>query len=120
MLCAGGTPGTPGWILTQYLIPNYTPFTFVVTAPNDTQGAEEIINAISYDNATDTVTFHLPEPTSPEAFFTAIVDPLGAGVLDAKWLEEVGDGINFTGLYEPQHDTAGRGLLPVRADVQRR
>ncbi|MFP3286948.1 MAG: ABC transporter substrate-binding protein [Acidilobus sp.] len=99
VLCSGGTPGTPGWILTQYLIPNYTPFTFVVTAPNDSQGAEEIISAISYDNTTDTVTFHLPEPVSPEAFFTAIADPLGAGVLDAKWLEQVGDGINFTGLY---------------------
>jgi ABC-type dipeptide transport system, periplasmic component len=59
VLCSGGTPGTPGWILTQYLIPNYTPFTFVVTAPNDSQGAEEIISAISYDNTTDTVTFHL-------------------------------------------------------------
>ncbi|MGC9112872.1 ABC transporter substrate-binding protein [Acidilobus sp.] len=100
MLCAGGTPGTPGWILTQYLIPNYTPFTFVVTSPNDTQGAEEIIDAITYNNATDTVTFHLAQPTSPEAFFTAIADPLGGGVLDAKWLEEVGDGINFTGLYD--------------------
>ena len=100
ILCAGGTPGTPGWILTQYLIPNYVPFTFVVTAPNDTQGAEEIINAVSYNNATNTVTFHLAAPTSPEAFFTAVADPLGGGVLDAKWLEQVGDGINFTGLYD--------------------
>jgi len=82
-------PGTPGWILTQYLIPNYTPFTFVVTAPNDTQGAEEIINAVTYDNATDTVTFHLPKPTSPEALFTALSMTLGGGVLDAKWLEQV-------------------------------
>ncbi|MGC9071804.1 MAG: ABC transporter substrate-binding protein, partial [Acidilobus sp.] len=100
VLCSGGTPGTPGWILTQYLIPNYTPFTFVVTAPNDTQAAEEIISAVSYNNATDSITFHLAAPTSPEAFFTAIADPLGAGVLDAKWLESVGDGINFTGLYD--------------------
>ena len=100
ILCAGGSPGTPGWILTQYLIPNYTPFTFVVTSPNDTQGAEEIINAVTYNNATDTVTFHLAKPTSPEAFFTAIADPLGGAVLDAKWLESVGDGINFTGLYD--------------------
>jgi ABC-type transport system substrate-binding protein len=100
MLCSGGVPGTPGWILTQYLIPNYTPFTFVVTAPNDTQGAEEIVNSITYDNATNTVTFHLARPTSPEALFTALADPLGAGILDAKWLEEVGAGINFTGLYD--------------------
>ncbi|WP_238523613.1 ABC transporter substrate-binding protein [Acidilobus saccharovorans] len=100
MLCAGGTPGTPGWILTQYLIPNYTPFTFVVTSPNDTQGAEEIVNAITYDNATDTVTFHLVRPVGPVAFFDALADPQGGSILDAKWLEEVGDGINFTGLYD--------------------
>ncbi|MFP3320429.1 MAG: ABC transporter substrate-binding protein, partial [Acidilobus sp.] len=99
MLCSGGVPGTPGWILTQYLIPNYTPFTFVVTAPNDSQGAQEIINAVTYDNATDTVTFHLPKPTSPEALFTALSMTLGGAVLDAKWLEQVGAGINFTGLY---------------------
>jgi Bacterial extracellular solute-binding proteins, family 5 Middle. len=99
VLCSGGVPGTPGWILTQYLIPNYTPFTFVVTAPNDSQGAQEIINAVTYDNATDTVTFHLPKPTSPEALFTALSMTLGGAVLDAKWLEQVGDGINFTGLY---------------------
>jgi len=71
----------------------------VVTAPNDTQGAEEIINAVTYDNATNTVTFHLPKPTSPEALFTALSMTLGGAVLDAKWLEQVGDGINFTGLY---------------------
>jgi ABC-type transport system substrate-binding protein len=99
MLCSGGVPGTPGWILTQYLIPNYTPFTFVVTAPNDSQGAQEIVNAVTYDNATNTVTFHLPKPTSPEALFTALSMTLGGAVLDAKWLEQVGAGINFTGLY---------------------
>ncbi|ESQ24272.1 MAG: Bacterial extracellular solute-binding protein, family 5 Middle [uncultured Acidilobus sp. JCHS] len=99
VLCSGGVPGTPGWILTQYLIPNYTPFTFVVTAPNDSQGAQEIVNAVTYDNATNTVTFHLPKPTSPEALFTALSMTLGGAVLDAKWLEQVGAGINFTGLY---------------------
>jgi len=54
---------------------------------------------VTYDNATDTVTFHLPKPTSPEALFTALSMTLGGAVLDAKWHEQVGDGINFTGLY---------------------
>ncbi|MGC9071082.1 MAG: ABC transporter substrate-binding protein [Acidilobus sp.] len=100
VLCAGGVPSTRGWILAQYLIPNYTPFTFVVTAPNDTQGAEEIINAITYDNTSNTVTFHLIEPVRPQVFFTALAEAWGPGILDAKWLESVGDGINFTGLYD--------------------
>nr|WP_245529256.1 ABC transporter substrate-binding protein [Caldisphaera lagunensis] len=96
MLFAGGTPGTPGWILTQYLIPNYTPFTSVITSPNDTQGFDEIMNAITYNNQTDTVTFHLYKPTAPQFLFTALADPEGTGILDAKWLEQIGAGINFT------------------------
>ncbi|MGC9048531.1 MAG: ABC transporter substrate-binding protein, partial [Caldisphaera sp.] len=102
MLFSGGSPGTPGWILTQYLIPNYTPFTFPVTAPNDTQGFDEIMSSITYDNATNTVTFHLYRPTAPQFLFTAVANPLGAGILDAKWLEQVGAGINFTpaGFYQ--------------------
>ncbi|ESQ25302.1 MAG: Bacterial extracellular solute-binding protein, family 5 Middle [uncultured Acidilobus sp. OSP8] len=100
LLLAGGVPSTRGWILAQYLIPNYTPFTFIVTSPNDTQGAEEIVNAITYSNATDTVTFHLVRPVAPQVFFTALAEAWGPGILDAKWLEEVGDGINLTGLYD--------------------
>jgi Bacterial extracellular solute-binding proteins, family 5 Middle. len=33
-------------------------------------------------------------------FFTALAEAWGPGILDAKWLEEVGDGINLTGLYD--------------------
>ncbi|MGC8573850.1 MAG: ABC transporter substrate-binding protein, partial [Caldisphaera sp.] len=102
VLFAGGTPGTPGWILTQYLIPNYTPFTSVITSPNDTQGFEEIMNAITYNNQTDTVTLHLSRPASPQFLFTALADPEGTGILDAKWLNQIGAGINFTpsGFYQ--------------------
>ncbi|MGC8573847.1 MAG: ABC transporter substrate-binding protein, partial [Caldisphaera sp.] len=109
MLFSGGYPGTPGWILTQYLIPNYTPFTFPVTAPNDTQAFNEIMSAITYNNQTDTVTFHLYKPTAPQFLFTALAFPLGAGVLDAKWLEQVGAGINFTpsGFYQYEQTCNG-------------
>ncbi|MGC9135205.1 ABC transporter substrate-binding protein, partial [Caldisphaera sp.] len=100
MLCAGGVPSTGGWLITQYLIPNYTPYTSVIKSPNDTLAAKEIISAVTYDNATDTITFHLVQPVTPTLFFMALSHTLGGGaVLDAKWLESVGDGINLTGLY---------------------
>jgi len=104
MLFAGGYPGTAGWILTQYLIPSYAPFTSVMSAPNDTQGFNEIMSAVTYNNQSDTVTFHLVTSTPEQLFFTAIADPLGAGIQDAAWLESIGAGINFTpaGLYAYQ------------------
>lgn len=96
MLFAGGSPGTSGWILTQYLIPNYVPFTSVVNSSDPQAGFNTIMNAVTYNNQTDTVTFHLVKPTPPQLFFTAVADPLGAGIQDAKFLESVGAGITFT------------------------
>ncbi|AFZ69985.1 ABC-type oligopeptide transport system, periplasmic component [Caldisphaera lagunensis DSM 15908] len=96
LLCAGGTPFTPGWILAQFLIPNYTPGLSIVTSPNDTEGFNEIMNAITYDNQTNTVTFHLVKSAPPTIFYVALGDIEGQGILDAKWLEQVGAGINFT------------------------
>ncbi|AHC51360.1 ABC transporter substrate-binding protein [Sulfolobus acidocaldarius SUSAZ] len=96
LLTVGGTPGTGTWILAQYLIPGATIGVPVVSSSNPTQGFQEIMNAVTYDNATNTVTFHLYKSTPPNLFFTAIADPLTAGILSAKWLESVGDGITFT------------------------
>ncbi|MGC9182776.1 ABC transporter substrate-binding protein [Caldisphaera sp.] len=96
LLCSGGVPFTPGWILAQFLIPNYTPGMQIVTSPNDTQGFNEIMNAITYDNATNTITFHLVKSAPPEIFYVALGDIEGQGILDAKWLEQINDGINFT------------------------
>jgi len=96
LLFVGGQPGTADWILAQYLIPNATIGVPIVTPQNENETFNLIMNAVTYDNQTDTVTFHLVKPTPPQLFFTALADPLGSGILDAKWLEQVGAGINFT------------------------
>lgn len=104
MLFVGGAPGTPDWILAQYLVPGATIGVPIMTAANDTADFNAIMHAVTYDNASQTVTFHLVRPIAPQLFFTAVADPLGAGILDAKWLESVGAGITFTpaGFYQYQ------------------
>ena len=96
LLFVGGTPGTGDWILAQYLIPNATIGVPIVTQQNENEAFNLIMHAVTYNNTTDTVTFHLVKPTPPQLFFTALADPLCSGILDAKWLEQVGAGINFT------------------------
>ena len=102
LLFVGGLPGTPDWIIAQYLVPNVTAGVPIVSSPNDTQAYEEIMNSVTYNNQTNEVIFHLYRPTAPQALFTALADPLSTGILDAKWLEQVGAGINFTpaGFYQ--------------------
>jgi len=96
LLFVGGQPGTADWILAQYLIPNATIGVPIVNQQNENEAFNLIMHAVTYNNQTDTVTFHLVKPTTPQLFFTAVADPLGSGILDAKWLEQVGAGINFT------------------------
>lgn len=96
LLFVGGSPGTPDWILAQYLVPGATIGVPIVTSSNMNQTFQEIMNAVTYNNQTNTVTFHLVKPTPPQLFFTAVADPLGSGIVDAKWLEQVGAGITFT------------------------
>ncbi|MEM3316385.1 MAG: ABC transporter substrate-binding protein [Metallosphaera sp.] len=96
LLFVGGSPGTPDWILAQYLVPGATIGVPIVTSSNMNQAYQEIMNAVTYDNQTNTVTFHLVKPTTPQLFFTALADPLGSGIVDAKWLEQIGAGITFT------------------------
>ncbi len=101
MLFQGGAPGTADWIITQYLIPRdsapyFAPFIPVVNATNKQDAFNAIMAAVTYDNATDAVTFHLTSTTAPSLFFTAISDPLGMGIMDASWLQSVGAGITFT------------------------
>jgi len=101
MLFQGGRPGTADWIISQYLIPRtappfFQPFIRIVNATNKAAAFTAIMQAVTYDNATDTVTFHLVNPTPPSLFFTAVSDPLGMGILDAAWLQSVDAGITFT------------------------
>lgn len=96
LLFVGGQPSTPDWILAQYLISNVSMGTPIVSSSNMNQAFNEIMNSVTYNNQTNTVTFHLIKSTSPALFFQAIADPLGTGILDAKWLQKVGNGITFT------------------------
>jgi peptide/nickel transport system substrate-binding protein len=77
------------------------------------------MNAVTYDNNTDTVTFHLASPVSAAQFFTAVADPLGAGILDAAWVQSVGAGITFSpaGFYSYQDQgNEGSYNLKVQTD----
>ncbi len=101
ILFQGGAPGTADWIPSQYLIPRdvppyFSPFVPIVNATNKAQAYAAITSAVTYDNTTNTVTFHLVRTTAPSLFFTAISDPLGMGILDAAWLQSIGAGITFT------------------------
>ncbi len=101
MLFQGGEPGTADWIISQYLIPRnppgiFTPFEPIVNKTNKAAAFTAISRSVTYDNGTNTVTFHLVAPTPPSLFFTAVSDPLGMGILDAAWLKSVGADITFT------------------------
>ncbi len=96
LLFNGGMPYTPDWILAQFLVPNASEGVEIVSPPNLTQGFNEIMHAVTYNNQTNTVTFHLIKPVPPTLFFQILSDPLGSGIQDAKWLEQVGAGITFT------------------------
>lgn len=101
MLFQGGAPGTADWIITQYLIPRnaapfFAPFVSLVNATNKQAAFNAIMKAVTYDNASNSVTFQLTNPTPPSLFFTAVSDPLGMGIMDASWLQSIGAGITFT------------------------
>jgi ABC-type transport system substrate-binding protein len=103
MLFEGGTPGTPDWILSQYLVPGASIGVSLMKNSTDTTDYNAITHAVSYTS--NTVTFNLVTPTTPQIFFTALADSLGSGVLDYSWLQSVGAGITFTpaGFYSYQN-----------------
>jgi len=107
MLFQGGGPGDADWIISQYLLPKSTfvPFVKFMTDPNNLTEFTDVMNGVSYDNATNNVTFHLVRSTPATLFFTAICDALGTGIMDAKWLQSIGEGITFTphGFYDYQN-----------------
>lgn len=85
MIFDAGSPFPPGWIVSQFLVPG----TFVPT-PIDPATYSAIYNAITVDNTTQTLTFHLLVPAPPTLFYQVVSDPLGTGVIDHKWLEATG------------------------------
>ncbi|HMK94917.1 MAG TPA: ABC transporter substrate-binding protein [Candidatus Limnocylindrales bacterium] len=104
MLFEGGTPGTPDWILSQYLVPGASIGVSLMKNSTDTGDFNAITHAVGYSSSANTVTFNLITPTTPQIFFTALADSLGSGVSDASWLGTVGASITFTpaGFYSYQ------------------
>ncbi|MCL4447329.1 MAG: ABC transporter substrate-binding protein [Candidatus Thermoplasmatota archaeon] len=101
LLLDAGSPGTPGWINAQYLLPGnyYASNTFW----NITQN-------ITWDNATNNVTFHFQSPLAPSLVYEILGDTSGAQILDAAWVQEHGGGIgwNTSGFAAyPAHGSAG-------------
>jgi len=92
LLFVQGSPGTPDWIIAQDLLPGggFAPGLY----SNGTALFDNITRAITYDNATQSITFHLLKPDP--AFLYYLADPLGSSIQDYKWLSEHGAGITFT------------------------
>lgn len=92
MLLNSGSPFPPGWIISQFFVPG----TFIsgITTPAET--FRVVNDAISVNNATQTVTFHLISPSPPLLFYQVVADPLGAAVVDHVWLESVGPKLTWT------------------------
>lgn len=89
MLFVAGHPSTPGWIVSQYLLPLNPDGTFA----ND---YTDVNNAITVDNTANTVTFHLASPAPLLLFEQIMSDPLGCSIVDHKWLEQAGPALEWT------------------------
>ncbi len=87
LLFDAGSPGTPGWIQAQYLLPGnyYATNTFW----NITQN-------MTVNNATNSITFHFQQPMNPNLTFETFGQTSGAQITDAKWLIQHGAGITWS------------------------
>jgi ABC-type transport system substrate-binding protein len=91
MAFTGGSPGTPGWIVDQFLIPGVENGTADVYTNNTWTAATR---SVTYDNATNTVTFHFNRPMPLTLVFQVLADPMGAGIADSRYAWSVGAGFN--------------------------
>jgi len=89
MAFTAGTPGTPGWLLAQYVIPGVQNGTATVYA-NNTWNA--VTHAFSYNSQSNTVTINFNRPMTSTLAFQILSDPEGCGIVDANYASSVGDG----------------------------
>ena len=82
--------------IAQYLVPGATIGIPIVADSTDTADYNAIMNAVTYDNSSNTVTFNLVTSTAPGTFFTSVVFPLGTGIIDANWFKVSAPGIIFS------------------------
>jgi peptide/nickel transport system substrate-binding protein len=83
MLFVAGSPPTPGWLISQFLIPTDADGNWLLSYAN-------VNGAVSIDNSSQTVTFHLVTPAPPVVFYEIITSTLGCGIASHTWLENVG------------------------------
>ncbi|MFP3318063.1 MAG: ABC transporter substrate-binding protein [Thermoplasmata archaeon] len=92
LLFVQGSPGTADWIIAQDLLPGggFLPGLYT----NGTALYQNITRAITYNNQTQSITFHLLKPDP--AFLYYVADALGSGIVDYKWLAAHGANITMT------------------------
>jgi len=86
-----GTPGTSDYVQAQFLIPGVQNGTANMYTNNTWSAANQ---AVTYDNATNTVTFHFNRPMPPTLAFQALASAYGGAIVDANYAWSVGAGFN--------------------------
>ena len=87
MLFTSGSPGTGGYTLAQALLPGYA------TGTPGYNDYTNITNAITYDNSTQTITFHLFKPVP---YFLTLLADTPSSVMEYSWAAAHGAGLTFT------------------------
>lgn len=88
LLFIDGSPGTPGWITAQYLIPGNIYSQYTTSFYN-------ITTNITVDNASNTITFHFQVPMSNDLVYN-LFSAIGSQITSAKWLIAHGAGLTWT------------------------
>src|SRR5437870_5351979 len=106
MLFNSGSPFPNGWIISQLFVPP----TFVsdLTTPSGCKLGDTgcsldgpltfstVNDAITVDNTSKTVRFHLVNPAPPLLFYQVIADPLGGAIVEHLWLEATGPKLTWS------------------------
>ena len=112
MAFTGGSPGTPDWIQAQFLIPGVENGTADVYTNNTWTVATQ---AVTYDNASNTVTFHFNRAMPSTLVFQILADPEGAGIVDSRYAWSVGAGFNEAN-FEESKNQANAGSYNMKMD----
>jgi ABC-type transport system substrate-binding protein len=86
-----GTPGTADYLLVQFLIPGVQNGTASVYTNNTWAAASQ---TVTYDNATNTVTFHFNRPMPPTVVFQILASADGMAIVDSRYASSHGAGFN--------------------------
>ena len=107
---ANGSPGTGDWIEAQFLIPGVQNGTASVYTNNTWTAATQ---SVTYDNASNTVTFHFNRPMPPTLLFQVLQFPQAADIIDSRYAWSVGAGFNEAN-WESYENQANAGSYNVK------